>query len=43
MEPLTIPLIAVPSLNVMVGDAVFEKSIFPIPLDSTEFNIPSLS
>jgi hypothetical protein len=36
-------LIKVSSVNVTVGDAVFEKSIFPIPLDSTEFNIPSLS
>ena len=42
-NPEITPFIAVPSDRLIVGEAVFEKSIFPIPLDSTLFNIPSLS
>ena len=41
--PEITPLIAVPSERLIMGEAVFEKSILPTPLDSTLFSIPSLS
>ena len=43
IEPEITPFIAVPSGKFIIGEAVFEKSIFPIPLDSTLLSIPSLS